>query len=79
MLDDTQQSKVKVFLKDRVMAEAVRKVLLASFLKPRGDKDVHTLAAAKIAIDLLDEGFKELDRLKDPKEEPGTNPMNIGL
>jgi hypothetical protein len=69
--------KITRFLNDVVMAEAVKRVLLESFMKPSKDTDVQTLAASRIAIDLLNEGWKELQKYKqddDAKIEPATNP-----
>ena len=44
---------------------------MTNFLKSRGTKDVHVLAAQTLAIGYLDESFKELNRLTlEVKREP---------
>lgn len=55
---------------DNIMSEAVKSVLLESFMKKR-DGDVHTKAAQMMAIDLLHDGWKELElQLKKSGHEP---------
>jgi hypothetical protein len=60
MLNSTEKNKIKRFLADKVMADTIEKIFLASFLKKSGNTDVQTLAAERIAINLLEEGFKDL-------------------
>ncbi len=62
---------IQRFLNDARLKNAIYGVLLRSFLKPQKDKDVHTLAAARIAIDLLEDAWKDLlnYRKEDVKEE----------
>ena len=62
--------KLKRFAHDKVMFESVKTVLLKSFLKDRKNTDVNTLAAERIAIILLEEGFKELQRYSEVEREP---------
>ena len=62
---------IQRFLNDARLKNTIYGVLLRSFLKPQKDKDVHTLAAARIAIDLLEDAWKDLlnYRKEDVKEE----------
>lgn len=78
-MNDLQKSRITAFLNDELTAKAVYEVLLQSFLKTRTGVSVHELAAAKLAIDYLREGWKELERnvLEEQKEEKDIN--NIGL
>lgn len=79
MNEKAKQEKVRRFLADEVMAYFVKDVLRESFLKQSKDKDVQYLAASRIAIDFLEDGFKELAKYKSPnREEPGPGGQ-IGL
>jgi hypothetical protein len=76
-IDATKRSKIKRFLADRVMTDAVSEVLIESFLKERKGADVHQLAAARLAIDMLRDGFKDLAKYRneaDDEQKPGANP-----
>ena len=78
-MNDTQKDKINRFINDPTMSEAVYSVMLASFLKPRGDKDVQFLAASRIAIDLLEDSWKELRKLKIEKGRVEPKEYNIGV
>lgn len=79
MLNETEKNKLARFIDDEIMYNTVRKVLLDSFMKKRKDDDVYKLAAARIAIDLLHDGLKEVanEARKTQKEEKGSK--NIAL
>jgi protein involved in sex pheromone biosynthesis len=72
-MNETEKNKIKRFLDDDVTQKAVYNTLLRTFLKPRDRGDVQMLAASRIAIDLLEEGWKELHKVshqvnKEPRE-----------
>lgn len=48
---------------DRDMVESLKKLFLSSFLKPKS-LDVQILASSRIAIDLLDKAFRDLENLQ---------------
>lgn len=73
-----EREKIKRFLNDVGMSDAVRVSLTNSFLKARGDRDVHMLAAAKIAIELLEEAWKDMKRMKDEETQPNVT-TQVGL
>lgn len=66
----TPETKARIvrFLNDEQTSSTIRAVLEESFLKPRGH-DVHILAASKLAIDYLREGWKEMDKSRVTDEE----------
>jgi hypothetical protein len=71
------QEKLKRFAQDQRMNSAVHRVLLASFLKPRKNADVHELAASRIAIDMLQEAWKDIEahrHIEDDTPDRGGNP-----
>lgn len=71
--------KIKRFLADKVMSQSVRDVLTSSFLKNRGQRDVHTLAAERLAIDLLDSAWKELERIASAEPREMSETKNPGI
>ena len=73
-----EREKINRFLNDVGMSDAVHTTLIKSFLKTRGDRDVHLLAAAKIAIELLDEAWKDMSRMKDEETLP-SSVRQVGL
>lgn len=58
------EEKIKMFMNDKVMSNAVYNALLDSFLKEQPSKDVQTLAASRLAIDFLKDGWKHLEHFK---------------
>lgn len=78
-MDERQKSKIISFLNDKTMSEAVYELLLEVFLKPPKDRDVQNLAASMIAIERLNEGFKELNRIKNEQKEEGKRTLQVGL
>ena len=78
-MNEIEKEKIKRFMSDKVMAEAVRKSILETFLKPQKDKDVQVLAASRIAIDLLQEAFKDLQRYLSQEDSGDKRINNPGL
>ena len=78
-MNETQRAKIQRFLDDKIMSEAVKSVILGAFLKPSKKNDVQTLAAERIAIDLLEEGFKELNKyaLEEKKEKAALSQVGL--
>lgn len=79
MPDKTQQHKIKSFLADRIMTDAVKSVLRETFLKSSGAQEVQTLAAERMAINLLEEGFKELKKFSNKAQQEIKEAGNVGL
>lgn len=61
-MNDTQKEKIRRFLNDEIMSKTVYDVLLRSFLDSTLSSDVQVLAAQRIAIDLLQDAWKELQK-----------------
>lgn len=74
-----KEEKLRRFINDEVMANAVFESLTHSFLKNKGARDVNIMAAERLAIDLLGDAWKELARFKSETPEKGTKVGNIGL
>lgn len=61
-MDTARIEKIKRFLADQSMQLAVKDTIQASFLKKNPTADVQFLAASRIALDLLEDAWKELHR-----------------
>lgn len=76
-MNKAEQEKIKKFILDETLQKAVYNSLLDSFLKPRSG-DVYTLAASRIAIDLLQEAWGKMKRVSSEIEQMKTG-QNPGL
>lgn len=80
MLNDQQKVKVQYFINDPQMSEAVYKVLQNAFLKKHlGPNDVNVLAAERLAVDFLNDAFKELEKFKNLEAKEPTQLKQVGL
>lgn len=77
MINDLKTAKIQKFLNDEAMSEAVREAIQESFLSGTS-KDVNYLAASRIAIDLLKEAWKDLQKYQ-RKEDGAKNNQQVGL
>lgn len=73
------QEKLTKFVSDPVMANAVHQVLLDAFLKKKDRHDIHELAASRIAIDLLEDAWRELDKYKSPGQKEKKDLVQVGM
>lgn len=76
--DNLKKAKVTQFINDKLMVAVVKQVITETFLKPRSS-DVYQLASERLAINLLDEAFKEMARLENVPKKEENPPQNIGL
>lgn len=65
-------------MNDKATSDTVKKVLMDTFLKPKEKMDVNILAAERLAINLLNEAFQEMEHLREVDKEK-INKSNIGL
>lgn len=68
-----KEEKLKRFVADQAMSEAVYEVLLNAFLKDRKTEDVAVLAAERIALLRLQDAWRELKKYM-PDSERDTSP-----
>ncbi|PIN79207.1 hypothetical protein COV16_04890 [Candidatus Woesearchaeota archaeon CG10_big_fil_rev_8_21_14_0_10_34_8] len=78
-MDINKKEKIKKFVSDKLMNEAVKEVLKENFLKPRGNRDVHQLAAERIAVELLIQGFQEINRIAETENKIDRNNNQVAL
>lgn len=62
-LTDIEKAKIYRLNEDPELLNGIKKVFLGAFLKRQGG-DVQVLAAARLAVDLLDDGFRDLEKIK---------------
>ena len=81
-LSEPEKAKIKRFMMDKTMSNAVWEVIENSFLKRKSTdhvKDVHYLAAKSIAIEFLDDAFIELRRIGSVEEPSNKSIKQIGI
>lgn len=76
-MDASARERVKRFASDEKTAKAVYELLLQAFLRPRSH-DVYMLAASKLAVDYLNEAWRDVESSKnDDGESKGTGQVGI--
>ena len=78
-MNDFQKAKIIKFINDKEMSDAVFQVVLDSFLKKKPNQDVYLLAASRLSVDFLTEGWAELEKHKNQVEEKIAGLKQIGL
>lgn len=78
-INNQQKSKIKRFVDDADLSNAVYEVILNSFLKSKPNRDVYQLAASRLAIDLLDEAWRDLDGFKNELDEKLKVGVQVGM
>lgn len=78
-MNDAQKEKLRQFGNDVVMNEVVKQSITNSFLKGKPTDDVHIKASRFIALELLNEAWKDIEVFKDKAEREGEKKKQIGL
>lgn len=71
--------RIRRFLSDPHMSAAVFEVLHSTFIRPGKSTDVQTLAAERIAINLLQDAMKELQKYKSEGDAAEKSSINRAL
>ena len=79
MLSVNEKERIKRFMMDKELVSAVRKALEGRFTKPSGNNDVQTLAAERIALNLLQNAFQSLNNFATDNVVNEERDVNIGL
>lgn len=77
-MDSVKREKITRFIDDNLMSDAVYGIMLEAFLKPQKG-DVQVLAASRMAIDLLNDAWKDLKRFRNEKGEEKEKGSQIAL
>ena len=78
-LTDAQKMRLQRFMGDPVTPGAIHQVLMTTYLKKRADEDTNMKAARFLALELLEEGWKELEKYQVEIENNGSTTRQIGL
>ncbi len=78
-MNDFQKGKIIAFANDKLLLDTVYSVLLDSFLKERPNQDIHILAASRLAVDYLKQGWKELEGYATKSKDIVDKSGNVGL
>lgn len=79
MNDELKKLKIQKFISDEAMSEAVYSVLLKFFLKPKSNAYVNEQAASFMAIGLLQDAWKELEKSMIVGDDEPILTNNVGL
>lgn len=78
-MNDYELDKIQKFANDDLMSKTVFKFLLESYIQDKPSQDVYVLAASRLAINLLKQGFKDMEKFKVNTEEVSKVMKNIGV
>lgn len=78
-MSENEKNKVKKFVSDEIMLNAVYNIIHKSFLKFKGQRDTQLLAAERLALDFLDEAWKELEKYKKDEHSISQPLRQVGL
>ncbi len=76
-MDDYTTQKIREFLNDKAMSDAVYKILFDSFIN-QPSKDIYVLGASRLSVDFLKQGWDRLKSYTVVKEEVKKE-GNVGL
>jgi hypothetical protein len=79
MNEDLKISRIVEFVKDETTMNAVYEVLRDSFLTGKGQRDIQMLAAERLAIDLLDNAWRDLQKYKVDDKSSSPSLKQVGL
>ena len=77
-MNQLNKERIQRFMSDEVMRESVKEALIHSFMKKR-DGDVQLKAAQMIALELLQEGWRELENMSSEAEHVDKKPKQIAV
>ena len=77
-MNQLNKERIQRFMSDEVMSESVKESLVQSFMKKR-DGDVQLKAAQMIALELLQEGWRELENMSSEAEHVDKKPKQIAV
>lgn len=78
-MSEFKQEKLKRFVNDPGMSEAVFEAVLKEFLKPKPNAFVNEQAASFIAIGLLQEAWRLLEKFKQTESDGPPVGKQVGL
>ena len=74
-----KDEKIRRFLADEAMASFVKESLREAFLKPSSETDTAYLASRFLAVELLEQGWKDLAKYQSDNRERAPSPPQPGM
>jgi len=71
--------KLERFMNDEALSGTVYEVIRNSFLKAKGARDVQVMAAERLAVDKLEDAWKEMERYQTKNDEESPPKRVSGL
>ena len=78
-MNPATKAKIKQFANDKPMNEAVYSVVSEKLFSTSKDRDVNVLAARFLAIEILNEAWKDMLRFKEGEENVSKEVNQIGM
>ena len=78
-MNPATKAKIRQFANDKQMNEAVYDVVSEKLFSTSKDRDVNVLAARFLAIEILNEAWKDMLRLKEDEEKVSKEVNQIGM
>lgn len=79
MYSETEKEKIKRFLMDKVMSDTIRKVLEDTCTKPSKDRDINILASRFLAVEVINDAWRELGNHASKAPSEIKKGGNVGL
>ena len=76
-MTEGQIIKIRRFLADKEMSATIKEILCSNFLKKK-ENDVHILAAQTLAVQSLEDAWKELERYRLDTNKKSES-INVGV
>ena len=77
-MTDEQVGHIKRFVNNPPMMEAVFFAIREAFLKPKGKREVLSMAAERLAVELLVDAARELEQYQEKRQVPKET-SNVGM
>lgn len=78
-ISEHQRQRIKKFVADVETQEAVFEILVSTFYRANKNTDISYLAAKTLAVQLLEEGKKELTNIAGYQKKEGKTTGQVGL
>ena len=69
ILTEQEKGKVQHAVLDKILMEGIKKIFINVFLQKDIKSDVNILAAARLSIEFLEDGFRELIRMNEEEKD----------
>jgi hypothetical protein len=78
-MTNQELEKIKRFMNDPILSAAVKNSLQATFMRSRPEKEVYYLAAKTLALEFLEDAWRELEKHRQVAQKEEKKEGQIGL